>query len=155
MIGQYLPGWIRDGAAVLGIEDDHWKSWPIVPVSAPRQVRRDSFKPSPHVRRYRAFRDQVRLYRVELPPCAWLIFELPMPDSWSRAKRARLLGMPHEQKPDRDNLEKALLDAVYAEDSGVWHGMTTKIWARRGRIWAAPLLILSPPSAGVADPSDG
>lgn len=45
--------------------------------------------------------------------------------------------MPHLCKPDRDNLEKALLDGVFGEDSHVWDGRATKLWGRR------PLLIIS------------
>lgn len=57
-----------------------------------------------------------------------------MPKSWTKAQRQALEGMPHEQKPDRDNLEKALLDSVYGEDQHVWDGRTTKLWGQQGMI---------------------
>lgn len=109
--------------------------YPILPVSAPRQVHKDAWDPSPHVQRYRAFRDEVRIRHVQLPrPFHHVIFVLPMPKSWSKKDQAAHEGMPHEQKPDRDNLEKALLDSVYGEDSHVWDGRVSKLWGQRGLI---------------------
>ncbi|MBG3071635.1 RusA family crossover junction endodeoxyribonuclease, partial [Proteus mirabilis] len=43
-------------------------------------------------------------------------------------------GKPHQQKPDKDNLEKALLDAIFDDDSRVWDGRVTKVWGERGQI---------------------
>ena len=50
--------------------------------------------------------------------------------------------LPHQQKPDRDNLEKAVLDAlgdfaglpplVWCDDCQVVAGRTTKRWALTG-----------------------
>lgn len=109
--------------------------YPILPISAPRQVARDKFKPSNHVLRYRAFRDEVRIRHVQLPrPFHHVIFILPVPNSWSTKQKQAMEGMPHEAKPDRDNLEKALLDSVYGEDQHVWDGRTTKLWGQRGMI---------------------
>lgn len=123
--------------------------YPIVPISAPRQVRRDAFKPSEHVKRYRAFRDEVRIRHVQLPrPFHHVIFVMPMPPSWSKRQQERAEGYPHEQKPDRDNLEKALLDSVYGEDSHVWDGRCTKLWGREG------LIIVSQEQIAVTIPFD-
>lgn len=108
----------------------------ITPCPAPRQVKKDTWDPSPPVLRYRAFRDEVKLKRVKVPPEGFtLVFVLPMPKSWTKKKRAAMNGSPHEQKPDRDNLEKALLDSIYGDDSHVWHSDgTTKFWAEEGEI---------------------
>lgn len=57
-----------------------------------------------------------------------------MPKSWSGKKRAQMAGKPHQQRPDRDNLEKALLDALFSEDCAVWDGRTTKVWGETGQI---------------------
>lgn len=44
-------------------------------------------------------------------------------------------GTPHEQKPDKDNLLKALLDALYGDDSHVWHDDGhLKFWGDEGSI---------------------
>lgn len=59
------------------------------------------------------------------------VFE-PAP-SWSKRKRAAALaGRWHTQRPDRDNLEKAVLDALkriaWADDAQVACGSCTKVW---------------------------
>ena len=43
-------------------------------------------------------------------------------------------GKPHQQKPDFDNLIKALSDAIHKEDSGIWDCRVTKVWAEEGAI---------------------
>lgn len=57
-----------------------------------------------------------------------------MPPSWSDKKRSAMNGKPHQQKPDKDNLEKALLDAIFDDDSRVWDGRVTKVWGEVGQI---------------------
>ena len=65
-----------------------------------------------------------------------LVFYLPMPASWSKKKRAALLHSPHCQKPDLDNLAKAVLDGllpVIGDDCRVWQfDVLRKLWAERG-----------------------
>lgn len=85
--------------------------------------------------RYRAFCDDLRARNCTFPESgSHVIFHMPMPVSWSKKKRAEMLGQPHRQKPDRDNLEKALMDAVYENDESVWDMRTTKIWSDIGCI---------------------
>lgn len=109
--------------------------YPIPPTPAPRQVRSDAWKPGPRVLRYRAFRDEVALRKVVIPqPFAHVIFLMKIPNSWAAAKQLAACGMPHQQKPDRDNLEKALLDSVFGEDCTIWDGRSTKLWAPRAGI---------------------
>lgn len=121
--------------------------YPVIPVSAPRQVRKDIYDPSPHVKRYRAYQDEMRTRGAMIPqPFHHAIFVLPMPPSWSAKKRASMEGHPHQQKPDRDNLEKALLDSVFGEDEHVWDGRTTKLWGTMGMVIvsAQPIAITLP-----------
>ena len=58
------------------------------------------------------------------------VFEPPA--SWSKKKRAAFVGQWHTQRPDRDNLEKAILDGLnriaFADDSQVAHGTSSKKW---------------------------
>ena len=61
-------------------------------------------------------------------------FTIPMPKSYSKRKRESLMGMPHENKPDIDNLVKALLDALLKEDSGVHTIIAKKVWGDHGMV---------------------
>lgn len=109
--------------------------YPIIPCPKPRQSRSDRWRQRPAVLRYRAFADEVRAARVEIPESgATVIFRIPMPPSWSMKKRQKMDGMPHKQKPDADNLLKAALDAVYASDAHVWDIRVIKLWADEGSI---------------------
>lgn len=108
----------------------------IVPVPKPRMTRRDKWARRPCVMRYRRFADQVRwkIARDGIPEGARITFWLPMPESWPEARKAQMAGQPHRQKPDIDNLIKALLDALHKDDSHVASLTVEKRWARRGCI---------------------
>lgn len=109
--------------------------YPIVPMGKPRMTRADKWKKRPEVMRYRAFCDEVRLRGVVLPESgAHVIFILPMPASWSKKKRQEHNGKPHQQKPDWDNMAKALQDAIYHDDARVWNCQVTKLWGEVGQI---------------------
>jgi hypothetical protein len=123
--------------------------YPITPVPAPRQTRADAYRkpPRPPVARYRAYCDELKIRHVQVPtPFHHVVFVLPMPKSWALSKQLQQEGQPHQSTPDRDNLEKALLDGLFGEDSHVWDGRTTKLWGRQG------LLILSPQSIPIVLP---
>ncbi|MGQ1888278.1 RusA family crossover junction endodeoxyribonuclease [Serratia marcescens] len=98
------------------------KTYPITPIPKPRMTQKDRWAKRPPVLRYRAFCDEVKLNRISLP------------DSWSKKKRAEMAGKPHQQKPDADNLLKALMDAIYSEDCAVWDVRVTKRWGNAGEI---------------------
>lgn len=107
----------------------------ITPAPKPRQTRSDKWKQRPSVMRYRAYADEVRLKIKSMPTHGYHItFMLPMPKSWSGLKRQRMAGTRHTQRPDKDNLEKALLDALFEDDSCVWDGRVTKLWGYVGQI---------------------
>lgn len=54
------------------------------------------------------------------------------PKSWSKKKRAAHLGRPHIQKPDLDNLGKALCDGMnriaFADDAQIGALTMVKVW---------------------------
>lgn len=111
------------------------KAYNINPVGKPRMTQRDRWARRPAVLRYRAFCDECRLRRVSLPAAgAHVTFVIPMPRSWSKKRRAAMAGQPHQQKPDADNLTKALMDAVHADDAHVWDLRVTKVWGEYGQI---------------------
>lgn len=110
------------------------QTFDITPVSKPRMTRSDRWKQRPAVMKYRAFADEVRDKIKDIPVPYHVIFVLPMPKSWSKKKRIEMAGAPHRQKPDKDNLEKALLDALFEDDSHVWDGRVSKLWGDAGQI---------------------
>jgi len=64
----------------------------------------------------------------------WLAVLAPA-KSWSKKKERLLLGELHQQKPDRDNIDKAVLDALFKDDSGISCGLIRKIWGRPEGLW--------------------
>lgn len=114
---------------------------PVIPMGAPRLTRADAWKGRPVVVRYHAFRDDVRwhfsLHRATMPTLPerlWVRFTFPMPKSWPRKKQEALRYKPHKHKPDIDNIQKALLDALCEEDSYVHTIYSEKIWGETGSI---------------------
>ncbi|CAM8324105.1 RusA family crossover junction endodeoxyribonuclease [Enterobacter asburiae] len=107
----------------------------ITPVSKPRMTQRDRWVKRPATAAFWAFKAEVRQLGICLSESGYHVtFIIPMPKSWSQKKRAQLNGQAHQQKPDKDNLEKALLDAIFDDDSRVWDGRVTKLWGEKGQI---------------------
>lgn len=112
----------------------------IEPMGYVRQTRADSWKDRPVVLRYRAFRDELRLKLgdFKLSDDFSIVFGLPFPKSYSKKKRAELLGKPHQVKPDLDNLVKSFSDAVRGKgeenDSRIHHFEARKVWDIEGFI---------------------
>jgi Holliday junction resolvase RusA-like endonuclease len=60
---------------------------------------------------------------------------MPMPKSWSLKKKEVMNNKPHRQRPDLDNLLKALFDALCPDgDAHIWDGKVSKIWGFEGKI---------------------
>ena len=121
---------------------------PVTPVSKPRQTKSDRWKKRPCVMRYRAFADQVRLaeklsqqdFKKILLEGACIVFVIPMPNSWSKKKKAKMYGLHHQQKRnDIDNLVKALMDALLEEDGEVHTVCAKKVWGNVGCIKFWPM----------------
>ena len=105
---------------------------PFAPVSKPRMTQRDRWAKRPCVLRYRMFADRVRK-RFEgvslegVHNLSWTAY-FPMPESWSKIKKTVTRGTPHYSKPDRDNVDKAILDALFEQDNGISSGTLVKMW---------------------------
>ncbi len=107
----------------------------IVPCAKPRMTISDKWKKRPCIMKYWAFTEECRLKKVRISDWGSVIkFHIPMPKSWSKKKKAEMDGRPHQQRPDIDNLLKALLDAVLKEDCRVWSVSVSKVWAQQGAI---------------------
>ncbi len=124
-------------------------SIPIIPMGAPRMTRLDRWtdvakgKGRPVVLRYFKYRDELRLWLpgYRLPDRLELTFLIPMPKSWSKKKRAELVGCPHQDTPDTDNLVKGFMDAFNRDEHGdkltdchVYAITAEKYWAEQGSI---------------------
>lgn len=110
----------------------------VVPCPAPRMTRRDKWLTPrrPAVQRYFDFRDALRAAVGEIkevPDRVDCEFYFAMPDSWSEKKKIEMDGKPHRSKPDRDNCDKAVCDALFAEDSAIHEGSQKKRWCRAGQ----------------------
>jgi len=110
----------------------------IDPVPKPRMTRSDSWKHRPTVDRYYGFKDELVLacnkIGFKLPDKYKVEFFIKMSDSWSKKKKKEFEGKPHQQKPDLDNLVKAIQDCLVKEDSGIYHTEASKIWWTEGKI---------------------
>lgn len=88
------------------------------------------------------FRNAIRLKAIEKeklvgPVCLRIECLFAMPVSWSKAKKAKHHGKPHTQKPDGDNVAKAVMDGltaagVWPDDAVVWSLEIRKIWSVQG-----------------------
>jgi Holliday junction resolvase RusA-like endonuclease len=105
------------------------------PVGKPRQTQRDRWKLRPAVVRYRAWADHARatVWRelgrdalTEVPLQVIVMAWLPRP---KRPRPGQELGAPHRQKPDADNVLKAVCDALWpGHDERIAAGSIGKAW---------------------------
>lgn len=105
-------------------------------------TRSDQWRKRPATTKYWKFKDILGIIFPDAPlphiP-VHVHFIFAMPKSWSGKKKAVMAGKPMLQKPDRDNLEKAYLDALYGDDSTSWDGRTSKWWGVKGAIIVVPI----------------
>ena len=109
------------------------------PMGKPRMVASDRWRKRPCVLRYWEFKAELLRLMAKSgikasEECLSISFYMAMPKSWAKKKKAKMLGQPHKQKPDIDNLVKGFLDAVLEEDCTVWDISAKKFWAEEGRI---------------------
>lgn len=107
----------------------------IDPVPKPRMTMRDRWAKRKCVVRYFRFCDDLRASGASLGVGDSIFFGIPMPGSWSKKKRKAMVGCPHDQKPDIDNLLKAVMDALVKDDCKIWQiGCIEKRWSETGFI---------------------
>ena len=101
-------------------------------MAKPRMTRSDKWKVRKATSTYWAFSDlltlQANLQGFTLSDRISLTIDLPMPESWSKKKRAEMNMQPHTQKPDIDNILKSVQDILMKEDSSIWEIHATKRW---------------------------
>ena len=109
------------------------------PVTAPRQSQSSRWKPTPHIQRYRCYRDELRIRcnaaKFTLSDQIEMIFYLPMPKSWSKRRKLQMDNQPAKSNSkDIDNLAKAVMDALLPQDRHVWRIVASKFWAYSGGV---------------------
>ncbi|PKP53748.1 MAG: RusA family crossover junction endodeoxyribonuclease [Bacteroidetes bacterium HGW-Bacteroidetes-1] len=107
----------------------------IDPQPKPRMTRSDKWRKRPIIVRYYDYCNMLRELGAKLPEAgAKVTFNIPIPKSWSKKKQNEMIGKPHQQRPDLDNMLKALSDAVHDEDAHIWQITVAKYWAITGSI---------------------
>jgi len=105
----------------------------INPIGKPRMSRSDRWKKRPCVVRYFAYSNKIKevMKLQNFEPANELImtFHIEMPKSWSKKKKAKMLGEPHQQKSDIDNIVKGCLDSILKKDETVWKISASKRWS--------------------------
>jgi Holliday junction resolvase RusA-like endonuclease len=131
--GNPVPGPSPSAGAASRLGPPAGARLPLLPLAKPRMTRRDQWQKRPVVVTYRAWCDAIRLLGGRAG--IWTLLDhvdvtygLPMPPSWSAKRRAEMNGQPHRQKPDIDNLTKALFDALCEDDSHIASLVARKIW---------------------------
>lgn len=114
--------------SVLG---DLYIAIPMVAMGKPRMTRRDVWKKRPVVLKYHAWCDELRLRLIYWPKdpvdVSWTVY-FPFPKSYSKRVCEELRGTPHRLRPDRDNIDKAILDALFDKDERIATGTLQKYW---------------------------
>ena len=110
----------------------------VTPIGKPRMTKRDKWTKRDCVDRYYSFKDSIRQeakkQKFELSDSFTIKFYVPMPKSWSKKKREAMFFKPHTQKPDIDNMLKAVMDSLLVDDSSVHTVKMTKMWSIIGEI---------------------
>jgi Holliday junction resolvase RusA-like endonuclease len=103
------------------------------PVAAPRMTQRDKWMKRKCVVNYRSWKERARESAGDIPDpkliksLSWTAYFCP-PESWSKKKKESVIGQLHRSRPDRDNIDKAVLDSLFSEDSAIASGFIEKRW---------------------------
>jgi len=76
-----------------------------------------------------ALRWEAKQQKFELGDNIQIGFYFSMPKSWSKKKKSQMMGRPHTQTPDLDNLIKSTVDALKSKDSSVYDIRAYKLWS--------------------------
>jgi len=142
-INEHVYNILKEKFQSISVGDHTCFVFKIDPVPKPRMVSSDKYKRREATSRYWAFKDQLRikanLYGLTHLPgkIACILFYLPLPQSWSTKKKEKMRWMPHQQRPDLDNLLKGLQDALCSEDKHIYEitGPLGKYWGDVGEIY--------------------
>ena len=133
----------------LGASKSGIYTFDVVPMGKPSFQKSDKFRtkdhPNPRMRqrpnvgRWIEFKkelvEQAKKQEFIMPASGIDIrFKIPMPSSWSQKRKDRMNNMPHQQRPDTDNICKAIFDSLCEEDGYIYHYTVGKWWGKEGKI---------------------
>lgn len=106
----------------------------IPPIGKPRMTRSDCWRKRPAVIKYFAWANEIKLtsLRYDMPkyPISLeIVAHIPVPKSWSQKKKEEKNGKLHDEKPDWDNIGKAVCDALFVEDKTIGRASVEKYWS--------------------------
>ena len=108
----------------------------LAPIGKPRMTRRDRWAKRPAVLRYYAWKDEllksaaseVEELKTIIPDTVSIFGWFPHPKAWSMKKKLAMVGAPHNQKPDYDNIAKAVTDTLFEDDKTISTGFQMFKW---------------------------
>lgn len=110
----------------------------INPIGKPRMTQKDKWSKRPATQKYWAYKDllvaEAKRQGYELKNVLEAEYFIEMPSSWSKKKKLEMSLRPHQNKPDIDNIDKGIMDALLKDDSAVYKSHTSKYWAYEGAI---------------------
>lgn len=113
---------------------DWWFTVGVPAIGKPTMTQRDRWKVRDCVARYRLFCDQLRHAAGEIPPAEdtglIIVSAKYVPPSYlSKKKRTSLFGTLKRTKPDGDNIQKAVFDALWKNDERLGIVTCERWWA--------------------------
>jgi Holliday junction resolvase RusA-like endonuclease len=112
----------------------------ITPIGKPRMTRRDKWAKTRTVAasKYMVWRNQLELLvdeqKFTIGDGVQVIFLLPFKKNWSKEKCEEMRGMPHQEKPDTDNMLKGFIDVLAKSDQRIYDKHPLKFWWDTGKI---------------------
>ena len=113
----------------------HSKIFAINPMGKPRITHQGRF--TDRAKKYYKYKEDLLIQRgsfVMPESNLYIIFYIPFPRSWNAKQKEQMYLKPHQQKPDLDNLVKALFDTFLTEDKKIWEFRAVKVWNYEGSI---------------------
>ena len=103
-------------------------------MGAVRTSQSDKWNERPAVVRYYAWRDALRTHLGLTLQTRWLdCREVHITAQFATNIHA-VWGKPYLEKPDADNIYKAVTDALFAEDQGIWFQTCRKVWGQYDKL---------------------
>ena len=106
------------------------------PMPKPRMTRADKWKKRPCVVRYRAWADKARLAvkeQIGKLPDPKKISHIAISAYFQPPKSCKSRSGAHRQRPDIDNIIKAIFDSLYEDDSAIPSLTATKEWGPQAK----------------------